>query len=200
MTILYITQNGVTDHIGRSQVAPYILGLARRGYKRHVLSAEKAGHQELIDRYGLLFHEAGVEWTRTPYRASPYLGQAMTQLEMRSLARRITLSNGVRVAHCRSVPPALIGWELKRSFGVKFIFDFRDFYAVGGIAKARGLKKPLSHALKRLEGPMIRAADRIVTLTQRGASLLSEWYLADLPDPSTRFQVVPCCADFSHFN
>ena len=41
MTILYITEDGITDHIGRAQVAPYLLGLARLGFDIHILSAEK---------------------------------------------------------------------------------------------------------------------------------------------------------------
>jgi glycosyltransferase involved in cell wall biosynthesis len=199
--VLYITQNGVTDHIGRSQVAPYLIGLARRDFRIHVLSAEKSGRHELIARYGRCFAAAGVRWTYVPYRMSPpYVGQAWTQLDMRAAARRIVRSEGVRVVHCRSFPPALIGWELKRRFGVKFIFDFRDFYADGGIAKARGLKKALSHGLKRLEGPLIRAAAKVVCLTEKAASVLGEWYLADDPKAAGRFQVVPCCADFSHFD
>jgi len=199
--VLYITQNGVTDHIGRSQVAPYLIGLAQQGFSIHVLSAEKPGRHELITRYGRDFGAAGVEWTHVPYRMSPsYVGQAWTQLDMRAAARRIVRSEGVRVVHCRSFTPALIGWELQRRFGVKFIFDFRDFYADGGIAKARGFKKALSRGLKRVEGPLIRASAKVVCLTDKAASVLAEWYLADDPKAPAHFQVVPCCADFSHFD
>jgi glycosyltransferase involved in cell wall biosynthesis len=199
--VLYITQNGVTDHIGRSQVAPYLIGLAQKGFRIHVLSAEKSGRDELIARYSRDFASAGVRWMYVPYRMSPpYMGQAWTQLDMRAAACRIVRSEGVRVVHCRSFPPALIGWELKRRFGVKFIFDFRDFYADGGIVKARGFKKALSHGLKRVEGPLIRAAAKVVCLTEKAASVLAEWYLADDPKAFGRFQVVPCCADFSLFD
>ena len=63
MTILYITFDGVTDHIGRSQVAPYVLGLARLGFKIHILSAEKSGREELVGRYRRLFEDAAIRWT-----------------------------------------------------------------------------------------------------------------------------------------
>ncbi len=201
MTILYITQNGVTDHIGRSQVAPYLMGLARRGYDIHVLSAEKADRDDLVARYAHELNSCGIAWTRVAYRNTPrYLGQARTQWDLRAAARKIARTDRVELAHCRSFPPAMIGWELKRDFGVKFLFDFRDFYADGGIAKASGVQKVLSHGLKRVEGPMIRAADKIVCLTERAASLLGEFYLADRRDPASHFQVVPCCADFRLFD
>ena len=40
---LYLTQDGITDHIGQAQIAPYILGLAQFGHDIHVVSAEKPG-------------------------------------------------------------------------------------------------------------------------------------------------------------
>jgi len=64
MSVLYITQNGIADHIGQSQVAPYILGLARAGHAIHLLSAEKPGRDEVIARYQRLFGEAGIPWAR----------------------------------------------------------------------------------------------------------------------------------------
>ena len=54
--------------------------------------------------------------------------------------------------------------------------------------------------MKHVEGPLIRAAAKVVCLTEKAASVLSEWYLADDPNALGRFQVVPCCADFSHFD
>ena len=201
MTILYITQNGVTDHIGRSQVAPYLIGLARRGYDIHVLSAEKPDRDDLIARYAREFDSDGIAWTRVAYRNTPkYLGQARTQWDLRAAARRIARAERIELVHCRSFAPALIGWELKRVFGAKFIFDFRNFDADGGIAKWGGLKLLISHGLKRVEGPMIRAADKVVCLTEKAAALLGDWYLGDVADPAARFRVVPCCADFAHFD
>jgi glycosyltransferase involved in cell wall biosynthesis len=201
MTVLYITQNGVTDHIGRSQVAPYVLALARQGFRIHVLSAEKTGQERLIEEYKQLFEQADVRWTRVAYRNQPKLiGQALTQRAMRRAAIDIIQSEDVRVVHCRSFPPALIAHRLKPRLGVKFIFDFRDFYADGGLAKARGFSKLAYYWLKGLEGPMIRSADKIVCLTHKACDVLSDRYLRDVPRAANRFQVIPCCADFEHFD
>lgn len=201
MTVLYITQNGVTDHIGRSQVAPYVLGLARQGQQIHVLSAEKAGQEALIAQYQELFDAAGVRWTHVRYtNKPPVLGQALTQAAMKRAARRIVKLDGVRLIHCRSFPPALIAHSLKSSLGVKYIFDFRDFYADGGLHKSRGLARLAFRRLKQLEGPLIRGADKVVCLTDRAREVLSDWYLRDVPHAESRFQVIPCCADFAHFD
>jgi glycosyltransferase involved in cell wall biosynthesis len=201
VTILYITQNGITDHIGRSQIAPYLIGLARRGFRLRVLSAEKPGREELIGRYQQLFDEVGLRWTRLSYQNTmPPLGQALTQLRMEYVARSIVKRERIRVVHCRSFLPALIGRALKRNFGVRFVFDFRDFSADGGLVKDTGVKKMINAWLKRLEGPMIQEADKIVCLTRKARELLSEWYLQTDPYAESRFQIVPCCADFTHFD
>lgn len=201
MSILYISQNGVTDHIGRSQVAPYVLDLARQGYRIHMLSAEKRGQDTLIDQYQKLFDDVGVTWTRVRYHnRPPILGQAWTHAVMHRAARTIVRQDGIELIHCRSFPPALIGHRLKRELGVKYIFDFRDFYADGGIEKTHGPAKLAYRYFKYLEGPMIREADKVVCLTHRARDVLSDWYLKDVSNPASHFQVIPCCADFAHFD
>ena len=201
MSILYISQNGVTDHIGRSQVAPYVLDLARQGYRIHMLSAEKFGQDALIAQYQKQFDAVGINWTRVRYHnRPPILGQAWTQAVMHRAARTIVRRDGIKLIHCRSFPPALIGYHLKRELGVKYIFDFRDFYADGGLEKTHGPAKLAYRYFKHLEGPMIREADKVVCLTHRASEVLSDWYLKDVSNPASHFQVIACCADFAHFD
>jgi glycosyltransferase involved in cell wall biosynthesis len=201
VTILYMTQDGVTDHIGRSQVVPYILGLAQQGFQIHVLSAEKAGREELIKQYQRLFDVVGIRWTQVRYRNKPsVLGQLLTQSSMKSAARRIVNNESIKLIHCRSFPPVMIASKLKSILGIKYIFDFRDFYANSGLRKKRGLARLVFRRLKQLEGPMIRHADKVVCLTERAKVVLSEWYLKDVKNSSSYFKVIPCCADFNLFD
>ena len=186
---------------GRAQVAPYLVNLAQQGFRIRIVSAEKAGREALLGEYQKAFDRLGIGWTRVAYRKEPpVLGQAITQLAMRRAARSIAKTERVAVVHCRSVPGALIGRGIKRALGAKFIFDFRDFYADTGLVKSRGLRRLVYAWLKRIEGPLIRDADRVVCLTQRAKQLLCQWYLRDDAHAEERFQVIPCCADFSHFD
>lgn len=201
LNVLYITQNGITDHIGRSQVAPYLLGLARLGYRIHVLSAEKDALAALVPEYQDLFDAAGIRWTRIKYHNSPPLvGTLFDLVRMYRAARVIIRREGIGLVHCRSFPPALIGHRLKKELGVKFIFDFRDFYADGGLHNKRF--KFIYRRLKAMEGPMLRASDKVVCLTERARNILAGWYFADMPasEAAGRFQVIPCCADFDLFD
>jgi glycosyltransferase involved in cell wall biosynthesis len=202
MTILYITQNGIADHIGQSQVAPYVIGLARKGFPIHVLSAEKAGQEEPITRYESAFQDAGVvRWTRVSYRQHPpILGQTCTQIDLERAARKIVGTGKVSLVHCRGFPPALIGYRLQKSFATPYIFDFRDFYADGGLDNTRGVRRALFRYFKHMEGPMLRDSNKIVCLTKKAREILTDWYFHDEPDPARRFCIIPCCADFDHFD
>lgn len=201
MTVLYISQNGITTHIGRSQVAPYVLGLAQAGFRIALLTAEPEGQDILIAKYDAQFSEAGISWTRVPYRNQPpIIGPALTQLRLSQAAQHIVAAGGVQLVHCRSHPTALIGYDLKKRFGLKFIFDFRDFYADWGLQNTRGIKRLLYYRIKRLEGPMVQASDRVICLTHRACDVLIKAYFDGLLASMARFQVVPCCADFDHFD
>ncbi len=201
MTVLYISQNGITTHIGRSQVAPYVLGLAQAGFKMNLLSAEPEGHDDLIAKYDTQFREAGIRWTRVPYRNRPaIMGPVLTQLRLSRAAHRIVVAGGVQLVHCRSHPTAVIGHRLKQRFKLKFVFDFRDFYADWGLQHTCGIKRMLYKRMKQFEGPMLQAADRVICLTHRACEVLNKSYFGGTSSGMARFHVVPCCADFAHFD
>jgi glycosyltransferase involved in cell wall biosynthesis len=201
MSILYISQNGISDHIGRSQVAPYLLGLAKKGFRIHLLSAEKPGRSELIEKYKMLFADAGIAWWRTRYRMNPPIaGQALTQSRLQNLAFAIVRKHDINLVHCRSHPAALIGERIFDRYNIPYIFDFRDFYANGGLEKTKGLRQFLFRQIKQRERCMIRKAAHVVCLTRRAQEVLLDWYLSDRPDNVDYFTVIPCCADFTHFD
>jgi len=201
MSILYVTQNGVTDHIGRAQIAPYLLGLSKLGYKIQLLSAEKPGHDKLIDLYGRLFDDAGILWTRTKYRFKPQnIGQTITQARLQFLAESIVREHDIRLVHCRSHPTALIGEYIFDRYNIPYIFDFRDFYANGGLEKTKGLRRLLFQGIKKRERSLIRKAAHVVCLTNRAREVLTNWYLVNRESSQNCFTIIPCCADFTHFD
>lgn len=198
MRILYISYDGITDHIGRSQVATYLIGLSRLGYRITVVSAEKRGREKLVAEYGTTFRDSQIDWRYVNYRNKPpLLAQAVTLLLLYQLASSVLAGGSFGIVHCRDLLPTAIGYRLKRRFGVKLLYDFRNFTADGGLERR---SFPFVYRyLKRRERVYVRSADRIVCLTERAAEVLTDRYLQDRPDSKALFQVIPCCADFSHF-
>jgi glycosyltransferase involved in cell wall biosynthesis len=197
--VLYITHDGITDHIGRSQIAPYLLGLAKRGYSIHVLSAEKPGRNALVNEYRRQFDAAGVGWTTVPYSNRFSLLSFLIELyALRRAASKIIRAEGVRMVHSRCFPSTLAAYPLKRKHGVKLLFDFRDFWLDSRL-DTRRFKAPY-HLLKLRERNLVRAADKIVCLTHRAVDILIERHLLDRARPGSLFRVIPCCADFDLFD
>lgn len=198
--VLYITQNGITEPLGRSQVAPYIMELAKLGYKIHILSAEKDSGKLLIPKYEHHFNQAGVRWSRVRYRfIPPIFGQLLTHLIMLVKAFWIIKTEAVSVVHCRSFPPATIAFFIKKFINFKYIFDFRDFHADGGMSRSKGIKWFFYRVQKYLEGPMLVGSSKVVCLTERAVNILGNSYFGGSADYHKLFQVVPCCADFNFF-
>ena len=135
---LYLSYDGMTDPLGQSQVIPYLVGLAREGYRIHLVSFEKperfaAGRARIAERLA----SAGIEWHPLPYtRRPPVLSTVRDVVRMRRLVERLHARHRFELVHCRSYVAALAGLALKERHGVKFVFDMRGFWpderVVGG--------------------------------------------------------------------
>ena len=72
MKVLYLTYDGLADHIGQSQVLPYLLGCARAGHRITVVSFEKPTRmQALGEAVASQCAEAGIAWKPQRFRFSP---------------------------------------------------------------------------------------------------------------------------------
>ena len=93
--ILYVTHNGITDHIGQSQIAPYCMALAERGHGIHIVSAEKPGRDDLTAKYRKLFDDRGIGWSTVTYHNRPQvIAQLWDIVQMRLLADRTSNDAG----------------------------------------------------------------------------------------------------------
>jgi len=201
---LYITYDGLTDPLGRSQVLPYLVGLAQRGHRITILSCEKPQRLERDgDRIRQLCADAGIEWVPLKYHKQPLVVSSMIDAAaLQRAAIRLHRAEQFDLVHCRSYIPARAGLALKRRLGTKFLFDMRGFWPDEKIEGDNwNLGNPLYRAayryFKRLESRLLRGADHIVSLTEAGkAQLLTRPELASDPAPIT---VIPCCVDFDHF-
>lgn len=199
MTVLYLSQNGIAEHIGESQIAPYVLGLAACGHRIHLLTTEKEGREALICEYQRRFDDAGVAWTRIRYHnRPPVLGQIRDLVTMTMAALRIARRERITAIHCRSHPPMFAAIMLKKRTGARLLFDFRDFWADSNMAHGRFV--PLFRWFKRREKGFVQAADQIVTLTHAAARHLATQYPDAHASRESKYTVIPCCADFTFFH
>lgn len=202
--VLYLTYDGLSDPLGRSQIVPYLTRLGRRGHQITIVSAEKpAGLAQSEQRIRLLLSEAGIQWHPVTYAATPKgLAALITICRLYAAAQRLCSASSFHIVHCRSYLPALIGLYLKRRYKLKMIFDMRGFWAdermEGGIWSRHHFAYRLVYRyFKHKENDMLKAADAVITLTHRAKEIMTSWQLPGLK--AERICVIPCVTDTQHF-
>lgn len=201
--IIFVSIDGLTDPLGQSQILPYLTGLAQKGYNITIVSCEKdeifIKNKETITT---VLRTANIKWKYCFYNNKiPFLSQWLNYKKLKQLTEReVRYSNEPVVIHCRSYLPALIGFFLKQKYSSKFIFDMRGFWADeridGNIWKLNNLiHKMLYDYFKRREQLLINEADYIVTLSENGKNIVTEWAI----DETKPIEVIPCCVDTNHF-
>ena len=202
--MLYLSYDGMTDPLGRSQVLPYLTGLARRGHDITLVSLDKpalyARHRETVDQ---ICRYAGITWHSLPYRHRLSLVSALGNIAaLRRLAGRLQRARGYSFIHARSDLAGLAALALQRRQRVPFVYDMRAFWpderAEGGAGdQSKRLYRMIFTYFKARQRDLLNAADEIVVLSEAGRNAVRA-----MPDyhNAAPVTVIPCCADFDAFN
>jgi glycosyltransferase involved in cell wall biosynthesis len=200
---LYISYDGMTDPLGRSQVLPYLQGLAARGHEITLLSCEKPDHSADEAAVREICDQARIDWQPVAYHKWPPIVSGVLDVAvLKREAARLQRIKRFDLVHCRSYMAAIAGDWLKRRHAVPFLFDMRGFWADERVE--RGIWRsgnPLFRAaylyFKRLERRFFRDADAIVSLTENARHEIESWP-ADRR-PAAPVTVIPCCVDLRLF-
>jgi glycogen synthase len=199
---LYLTYDGLTGPIGRSQILPFLCNLSQKGIHIQVLSLEdeylyKKGKKRIED----IVNNLDIEWNvLTSSYKIPVFSLFRNQNRMKSFAKRLYKTTSFDVVHCRSFPAVNTGLYLKKHYKSKVLFDMRVFYA-DDLANNNiwKLKNPIYHLMycyfKQREKDIFPLSDYIVTKTEASKTILLQDYHVDVP-----VSVIPSCVDFNLFD
>ncbi len=198
-SVLYISYDGLLEPLGKSQILPYVRGLAQRGSIITLLTFEKPHDLEGTPRVALDRDLAshGIRWVALRYHKRPSLpATAYDMARGVAQALREFRRTKYRVVHARSYVPALMGWVLKQLIGVRLLFDMRGFWPDEKIEAGHWSKNgAIYRAVKRIERQLLRDADAIITLTNRAKAAVEQW-----PGISAApVTVIPTCVDLARF-
>lgn len=201
--ILYISYDGMTDPLGQSQVLPYLSELANE-HAITILSCEKPERfaaDELLIRQ--ICKDASIDWQPIFYTKRPPVLSTMKDIrKLHRHARELHRKKNFQITHCRSYISSLVGLSMKQTCGTKFIFDMRGFWADERIdgnlwRMSNPIHRRVYQFFKKRESQFLQHADVVVTLTQAAKDEMLTW---DDPVEANKIQVIPCCADFHHFD
>jgi glycosyltransferase involved in cell wall biosynthesis len=197
LKVLYLTYNGLTEPLGRRQVLPYVLGLARRGWKYTVVSFEKAetADDEARRQVRVMLDAADIEWIPRRYHKRPSLGATAFDVST-GIASGLARRDGMALIHARSTVPAVMAETVSTLRRVPWIFDVRGLmaeeYADGGHWPRDGYLYRLTSGF---EGRLLRRASGRVFLTERIRDELGQ--RPDWKEKPT--EVIPCAVERDAF-
>jgi glycosyltransferase involved in cell wall biosynthesis len=200
MRSLYVSQNGLVENLGQSQVLPYLRGLASRGAEIDIVSFElPAADLSAITALREQLRASTIGWyplQRTMGGSLPRkMGEAAHGV-LAALAR--VLQRRPHVVHGRSYfPTAICDVVAAVSPRSKLLFDCRgmigDEYVDCGYWKRESLEYRL---VKTYERRLFRRSDGLVVLTRA----LRDWLTSESVVGSRPIvEVVPCCVDMTRF-
>jgi len=199
---LFITYDGLLDPLGASQILPYLRAIAREEDQLHILSFEKEERYRLgSDALRSQFVGTSISWTPLIFtRDAGLLGKLWDLLRMHAGAVLIAACMRPSLVHSRGHAPAQVGLLIKRLFGARLLFDFRGLWVdervdKGGWRLANPWHRLQYHHYKRVERKLLQKADHVVVLTE---AVVPEVLRLGVPKRD-RITVIPCCADFNHF-
>lgn len=200
--ILYISYDGLLEPLGKSQIVPYLIGLAGKGRRFVVLSFEKPA--DLIDKAAKdklegVLRDVGIKWAPLVYHKHPQIISTLLDIIL-GCAKALSLTAGGKCAliHVRSYVPAVIALALKKLRRIDFVFDMRGFWAdervESGIWGKGGI---IYKTAKYFEKLFLKKAVLVVTLTEASKSEIQ----MRLDDDGNRSSIynIPTCVDLDRF-
>jgi glycosyltransferase involved in cell wall biosynthesis len=204
MKVLYISYDGMTDVLGRSQVIPYLQGLSLLGHQIHLVSFEKTKISAYeFEAVRKLLNASNIRWYPRRFHSNPPgISKIIDLFSITSFTRNLQKKEKFDLVHCRSYIAAIAGLALKLNYGLKFVFDMRGFWVderiEGGIWNLRNPVYKLFYSyFKKKEKQFFENADAVVSLTHNGKSVIEDQFGLQVAQKTT---VIPCCVDTELFS
>ena len=197
---LYLSYDGMTDPLGQSQVLPYLCNLDD-DREIHLISCEKSTeYHKYSEDIQQVISSKNITWHPLVYhKFPPILSTVWDMWRIQKLASSLIKQQSFELVHCRSHLMGIIGKNLKKKFGIPFLFDMRSFFPDERVdgnlwPQSKFIYRLIYKYFKNQEIKMFNLAGHIVVLTNAAKDILSKHI------ESSKITVIPCCADFHHFD
>lgn len=199
MKLIYVSYDGALDPLGASQVVPYLLGLAVRGFAITLVSFEKPARWALVAERGEMqrrLESCGIRWRPHRYHKRPRLAGTLIDIVAgsRTIAREAARGAPALIHSRGDVATVMARWAQVPST-IPLLYDVRGFFSDERVETGSWRRGSLlDRAVTRMEAANLQRAHGAVVLTRRAAEALRR-RRPSLPS----LQVIPTCTDVSVF-
>lgn len=200
MRALYISQNGMLENLGQSQVLPYVRGLAARGVEYDLFAFElDTAPEEQLQALKESLASDGIRYHPLTRKRDSRIRTKLLEAGRGVMTALVTaLRRRPQIVHGRSYFPSAICDLITRiSPGSRLLFDCRGMIADEYVdAGYWSRSKPEYYMVKAYEERLFARADGLVVLTFALRDWLQEngWIR-----PGLQVEAIPCCADVPRF-
>lgn len=194
--VVYVSYDGMEDPLGKSQVLPYLRGLADRGHRFELISFEKP---PAATRVREQLHP-GVRWTALRYHKTPTVpATAFDMLQGLGAAALTGAIARADLVHVRSYVAATMVLPLVTAARKPLLFDMRGLWPDERVEDGTWSKTGrIYRGAKAMERLLVSRATAITVLTNS----MQRWLREEAPFASelrAAIQVIPTCTDLSRF-
>ena len=199
---LYISNLGLLDNLGITQILSYLEGLAKDGNKITVMSFEK---NENIFNEGKVkaveetLRRHRIKWIRLRYHNR--WGNILDIVVGAFVAAQTIARDKIDVIHARASIPIIFGWPLAKILRKKIIYDRRgtmygDFVDDVNVRNLFSIKY-FSMLLEKMDTFFMRHSDAVIVLTEKSKALLENRGV--FKGTKAICEWIPCCVDLTRF-
>lgn len=194
--VVFVTNNGLTDHIGTAQILPYLERLSGRGHLIQCITIERSKTQDTyikdlknrISDSNLIYNPV--------HSKKKFLGKFWSTFGLFFKTIKSCLLFRPDILHCRSYMPLPTVLFAHILFKIPFVFDMRGFWIDeriegGAWDNSKTKWKIVIGALRFLERLAIRRANHIVVLTNDAKSVVER----SSSYGGASITVIPCSVD-----
>jgi glycosyltransferase involved in cell wall biosynthesis len=197
---IYLTFDGLSDQLGKSQIAPYLESFLNDDIDFYIFSLEKKENLVNFNEPNFL-KKKNIFWKKNIFSKSKNkIFKFLECINFFIMCMSICRKKNVQIIHCRGLQPGMIGFLLKFIFKAKIIFDMRGFWVdekldMGTLNKKKILDQFIYKLLKKFEGIMLKNSEHLVVLTNSAKEYVVKNNLAK----HDNITVIPCSVDYEMF-
>jgi glycosyltransferase involved in cell wall biosynthesis len=200
MRVLYVSQNGLLENLGQSQVLPYAKGLARRGIEMEIVSYElEDTNDDAIGSLDATLRNEGIRWSPLRRRRDSRLRVKVTESATGAFyVLSAAFARKPDIVHGRShFATAICDVAASTVPRARLLFDCRGLMGDEYVDVGRWEKTRIEYRLaKRFERHAFRRAEGVVVLTHALERMLRETRALG---SRTQVAAIPCCVDLEKF-
>ena len=199
--ILYLSYNGMMEHLGASQVLSYLYKLSI-DYEYCLISLEKPEDLKNTIALNLLkkkLEEHGIKWYPLIYKTSKF-GKMFNFLNFIKAVFKVVRIEKIKNLHCRSYATAIPAYFVNKFSPLKYLFDTRSF-AIDEMADVGSFdRNKWGYKIgKRIEKKLFQKASGSVMLSKVGKETILNNQLFDGGQNIKNIEIIPTCVDLDRF-